>query len=96
MITEAVVQRCSVKKVFLEISQNSQGNTCARVSFLKKLQAEACNFIKKETVAQVFSCKFCGFCKNTFSYRTPLVAASVINDVKYRISLMLLRETAKV
>ena len=37
--TEAVVQRCSVKKVFLEISQNSQENTCARVSFLIKLQA---------------------------------------------------------
>ena len=27
------------KKVFLEISQNSQENTCARVSFLIKLQA---------------------------------------------------------
>ena len=26
--TEAVVQRCSVKNVFLKISQNSQGNTC--------------------------------------------------------------------
>ena len=35
--TEAVVQRCSVKKVFLKISQNSQENTCARVSFLKIL-----------------------------------------------------------
>ena len=29
---EAVARRCSVKKVFLEISQNSQENTCARVS----------------------------------------------------------------
>ena len=29
-------RRCSVKKVFLEISQNSQENTCARVSFLIK------------------------------------------------------------
>ena len=37
--TEAVAQRCSVKKVFLEISQNSRENTCARVSFLIKLQA---------------------------------------------------------
>ena len=37
-MTEAIVQRCSVKKVFLEISQNSQENTCARVSFLIKLQ----------------------------------------------------------
>ena len=30
---EAVAKRCSMKKVFLEISQNSQENTCARVSF---------------------------------------------------------------
>ena len=37
--TEAVVQRCSLKKVFLEILQNSQENTCTRVSFLIKLQA---------------------------------------------------------
>ena len=36
---EAVAQRCSVKKVFFEISQNSQENTCADVSFLIKLQA---------------------------------------------------------
>ena len=35
---EAAVQRCSVKKMFLEISQNSQENTCTRGSFLIKLQ----------------------------------------------------------
>ena len=35
---EAVIQRCSVK-VFLESSQNSQENPCARVSFLMKLQS---------------------------------------------------------
>ena len=28
MDTEAVVQRCSVKNMFIEISQNSQENTC--------------------------------------------------------------------
>ena len=43
--------------------------------FLKNLQA--CNFIKKETLAQVLSCQFCKSSKNTFSYRTPPVAASV-------------------
>ena len=53
IITEA-------KKVFLEISQNSQENTCAS-SFLIKLQVSgkvqvSCNFIKRETLAQVFSC----------------------------------------
>ena len=29
-----VNQRCSIKKMFLEISQNSQENTCARVFFI--------------------------------------------------------------
>ena len=29
----AVVQRCSVKKLFGKILQNAQENTCARVSF---------------------------------------------------------------
>ena len=32
-IAEALAQRYSVKKVFLEILQNSQENICARVSF---------------------------------------------------------------
>ena len=36
----------------------------------------ACNYIKKEALAQVFSCEFCEIYKNTFYYRTPLVAAS--------------------
>ena len=46
------------KKLLLEISQNSQPNTCARVSFLIKF--------KKETLAQVLSCEFCEIFKNTF------------------------------
>ena len=46
--------------MFLEISQNSQENTCARVS---------CNFIKKETLAQVFSCDIYEISKNTFFLR---------------------------
>ena len=33
----AVAQRYSVKKVFLEISRNSQENTCAWVSFFNKV-----------------------------------------------------------
>ena len=35
---EAAARRCSVKEVFLEISQNSQENTCARVSFIIRLK----------------------------------------------------------
>ena len=37
-MSEAVAYRCSVERVFLEISQNSHENACARVSFLIKLQ----------------------------------------------------------
>ena len=36
----------------------------------------ACNFIKKETLAQVFSCEFCEIYKNIFYNRKPLTAAS--------------------
>ena len=68
LLTEAVVQRCSVKMVFLEISQSSQENNCARVYFS----------VKKETLAQVFSCEFCEISKDTFLHRTPPVAASVL------------------
>ena len=64
--------------MFLEILENSQGNTSARVSFLIKLQAEAgvCNFINKETLAQVFSCEFCEIHKNTFFTEHLWVTAS--------------------
>ena len=37
--TEAATRGVLSKKVFLEILQNSQQNSCARVSFLIKLQA---------------------------------------------------------
>ena len=73
---ETVAQSCSVKKTFLEISQNSQENTCARVPSLIKLQASSCNFIKKEALAQVFSCTFWETPKNSFFHGSPPVAAS--------------------
>ena len=37
--SRSIVQKCSVKKILLEIPENSQENTCDRVSFLIKLQA---------------------------------------------------------
>ena len=39
-------------------------------------EAEACNFIKKENLAQMFTCEFCEISKNTFSYKTPPAAVS--------------------
>ena len=84
---EAAVPRCSVEKVFLEISQNSQESSCARV-FFNRVTGLACNFITKETLAQVFSCKFCETSKNTVLYnRTPTVASSE-NMIRYHFESM--------
>ena len=52
------------------------------------MPAQACNFIKKGTLAQVFSCEFCKISKNTFSYRAPPVIASERHiNADFKISL---------
>ena len=83
--SEAATRIAPCKKVFLEISQNSQKNTCARVSFL--------NFIKKEALVQLFSCEFCEISKNTFfteylwttaskEFKTSIIESSLIETTK--------------
>ena len=67
--------------MLLEISQNSQEDTCAGVSFLHP-------FIKIESLTQVFFCEFCEhLSKNTTFYRTPQVAVSIkaCNFTKIRL-----------
>ena len=44
--------------------------------YLFFIRPQAGNFMKKETLAQVFSCEFCEFFKNIFFCRTPSVGAS--------------------
>ena len=51
--------------VFSEISQNSQENTCARLSFLIKLQ-EACIFIKKRLWHRCFPVSFAKLLRTPF------------------------------
>ena len=52
------------------------------------MSAQACNFIKKGTLAQVFSCEFCKISKNTFSYRVPPVVVSERHtNADFKISL---------
>ena len=53
------------------------GEICSNI-----YKPEACNFIKKETLALVFSCEFCEIFKNTFFYRTPPVAPSEMWSVE--------------
>ena len=64
--SEAATRGVLWKKVFLEISQSSQENTCARASLSIKLQAWGLQLCLKETLAQVFSCEFWEISKNTF------------------------------
>ena len=63
--------------MFLETSQISQENTCARDSFLVKYLI---NFIKKESLTQVFSCEFWELSKKTFFIEHHRTAASAIRN----------------
>ena len=63
------------KKDVLRNFTKFTGKHLCQSLFFNKV-AGLCNFIKKETQAQVFFCEFCEISKNTFFRRTPLVAAS--------------------
>ena len=83
-------RRCSAKKVFPKNSQNSHKN-CTRDSFLIKLQVYRCNFIKKEFLAQLFSCEFCErtpFLQNTFG-KLLLEFSFLSFDLSWAILLLL-------
>ena len=74
---------CSIKKVFLKVSQNQQVN-----------RPQARNFIKKETLTQMFSCEFCQIFKNTFFIEHLRTASSVLNLKNYGL-LKTLRKIIK-
>ena len=65
----------SCKKVVFRNFAKFIGKHLRQSLFFNKVAG--CIFIKKETLAQAFSCEFCKISENTFSYRTPTVAASV-------------------
>ena len=89
---EAAAKGVLCKKLFLEISQNSLEHACARASFLIKLRASDCNFIKKETLAQAFSFEFCEsskglvtqFCYN-WRYGGIITVTYVYNSLLFSI-----------
>ena len=67
-----------MKDVLRNFTKFTGKHLCQSLFFNKvtSLRPEACNFINKETLVEVFSREFCETSKNTFSNRTPLVAAS--------------------
>ena len=72
ILTEAATGDVPQKNVLLEISQNSQENTCTTVTFLNKVA----NFSK----FQVFSCEFCEISKNMIFTEHLLAATSDITE----------------
>ena len=64
------------KKGVLRNFTKFTGKHLCQSLFFNKVAGLVCNFIKKETLAQVFSCEFCEISKNTILNRTPLMAAS--------------------
>ena len=79
---------CSVKKVFLEILLNPylcKKKYLCQSLFFNKVAGLRPTTLLKRNLAQVFSCEFCKIFKNTFSYRTPPVAASVVKPVTMEI-----------
>ena len=65
MNKEATTEGILQERVFLEILQNSQEDNWVSASFLKKCGMRPATLLKKETVAQVFSCEFCKISTNT-------------------------------
>ena len=60
-ISEATTRAVLYRKVFLQISQNSP-----KLCFNKVVGRRPATLLKKETLAQVFSCEFDEISKNTF------------------------------
>ena len=60
--SEAIARRCSIKMMLLKFLQNSQENTCVRVSFLIKLQVSASvTLLKKRLWHSCFPVNFAKF-----------------------------------
>ena len=69
-------QRCSVRKSVLRNFAKFTGKHLCQNLFFNKVADLACNFIKKENLAQVFSSEFCEISKNTFFTEHLLTTAS--------------------
>ena len=63
------------KKGVLRNFAKFTGKHMCQSLFFKKILGQVCNFVKKETLAQVLSCEFCKVTKNTF-FTEPLPATA--------------------
>ena len=77
-------------KLLWDISQNTQENICAWISFFDKVKlCRSAASLKNETLAQVLSFEFCKIRKNTFFENTTrrlllIIAVSTVNYFRKR------------
>ena len=74
LFSEAVFYKKGVLRNFAKFTGK---HLCQWLFFRKVGRPKVSNFIKKGSLAEVFSCEFCKISKNTSFYRTPPVVASV-------------------
>ena len=73
--------RCSAKKMFSKFRKIHRKTPVP--------EPKICNFIKKETLAQLFGCELCKISKNTFSTEHLRTTASEIFSVAFLIKTIL-------
>ena len=72
--------RCSVRKgVPRNFAKFSGKHLCQSLFINKVVGLRSATLLKKETLAQLFSCQFCKISKEHPFYRTPLAAASDVH-----------------
>ena len=75
-------QRCSVKKGAFRNFPKFTGKHLCQSLFFNKVAGGAFHFIKKEALAQVFSCELCEFSKNNFFTKHVWATSSQSNSRK--------------
>ena len=70
------------KKYSYKFAKFTGKHLCQSFSFNKVagLRPKTCNFIKKETLSQVFTCQFCEISKNAFFHRAPYIGNSIFKN----------------
>ena len=70
--THSTHRRCSIGKDALKNFAKLTGKHLCQSLFFSKVAGLGLQLCKKDTLAQVLSCKFCKVFQNTFFHRTPL------------------------
>ena len=76
MIRNSHPEAFCLKGVLRNLTKFTGKHQCLSIFFNKVAGLWPTTLSKREALVQVFSCEFCEISKDTFFYRTPLVAAS--------------------